>query len=374
MLSEILAMLLMSHHPARATEGAGIRRRYEPETSRVSRAAAAAAAFLVLAWRSGCQSSFALEPSLFEEICDELDRGRGVFFHDPVAGIWHLALVHIRGRSAHHGCHHWAERFPATHSKYRHGQLALGHERFVVAGVLIEGFELLEAGVHRARLGIKLRIVRAGRVIEFFRIGRKLVPEAIEVDALASLYEALGIRAPEREMPERMAPNDILPRPDAGRRGIDQDKFRDAVGVKSRKRVANHVTDVVCDEVGLVDLQCVEHAGNIFGLRLLVVSAWRPRGEAHSTKVRNDDGVIADQLGGERCPHVASLAVAMQQYDCGAFAADADVNLGAVRGDRLSSKLCRKWLEGRLNGAPQKENENYAEATGNPTEDTGTAK
>src|SRR5262249_50644859 len=131
--------------------------------------------------------------SRFEEIRDEPDRGFGVFFHDPVAGIWDDGFLHIRSGSAHNVRHHRAERLLSSHSQYWHGQLALGHEGLVVDRILIESFELLKPGVHGTGLGIKLRVVRAGSFIEFFRISGKFIPEAIEIYAFASLYETLGI-------------------------------------------------------------------------------------------------------------------------------------------------------------------------------------
>src|SRR5262249_34933663 len=104
---------------------------------------------------------------------------------------------HIGGCGAHNGSHHWPERFFAPYSEYRHGQLAFGNKSFVIGSVLIERLDLLEPGVHRARLGIELRVMRAGSFIEFCRISGKFVPETIEVYALASLYEPLSIRTPE---------------------------------------------------------------------------------------------------------------------------------------------------------------------------------
>jgi len=43
----------------------------------------------------------------------------------------------------------------------RHGQHALGQERPVVDGILIEGLELLEAGMHGSRKGVQPGVVPA---------------------------------------------------------------------------------------------------------------------------------------------------------------------------------------------------------------------
>ena len=140
----------------------------------------------------------------------------------------------------------------------------------VVAGVLVEGGELHEAGMHRARHRVELGIVRARRFAEARRGRGKLVPEAIEIDALAACHQPLHVRPAEAEVPEQRVLEDLLPRPDAWHRRIDQDEARDSLGILRGKGIADHVADIVRDEVGSVDLQCIEHAGHVAGLRLLV--------------------------------------------------------------------------------------------------------
>ena len=142
-----------------------------------------------------------------------------------------------------------------------------------------------------------------------------------------------------------MTAHDVVPRANARQWGIDQDEFRDTVRVLSCKGVANHIADVMCDEVGFVDLQCIEYDGNIFGLGLLVVPTGWLRGEAHSAKVRNDDCVVMHQPSSECCPHITGLAITMEQNDCWAIAPCTDINLRAIRGDRLDLELLRKWLD-----------------------------
>ena len=50
------------------------------------------------------------------------------------------------------------------------------------------------------------------------------------------------------------------------------------------------------------------------------------RREAHAAQVGDDDGVILDQPRGERRPHVAGVAEAVEQQDGRPMAADADVD------------------------------------------------
>ena len=74
-------------------------------------------------------------------------------------------------------------------------------------------------------------------------------------------------------MPQQRVLEDLLPRPDAGQRRIDQHEARDPLRMLRREGVADHVADVVRDEVGALDLQRIEHAGDVAGLRLLVEAA-----------------------------------------------------------------------------------------------------
>ena len=78
--------------------------------------------------------------------------------------------------------------------------------------------------------------------------------------------------------------------------------------------------------VGAVDLQRIEHAGDVAGLGLLVEAAGGLGGEAHAAQVRHDHGVVARQVGRQRRPHVAGLAIAVQQDYRRPGAAEAHMN------------------------------------------------
>jgi len=80
---------------------------------------------------------------------------------------------------------------------------------------------------------------------------------------------------PEAEVPEQRIFQDFFPRSNAGQRRIQQSKSRYAVGMLRRESVANHVTNVVGDELRLFDFQRVENARDIIPLRFLVVTARR---------------------------------------------------------------------------------------------------
>ena len=85
----------------------------------------------------------------------------------------------------------------------------------------------------------------------------------------------------------------------------------------------------------------VEHARDVAGLRLLVVAAGRLGGEAHAAQVGHDHRVVAREIAGQRRPHVAGLAIAVQQHDRRAVAADADMDGRAVGRDFLGPECLR---------------------------------
>ena len=176
---------------------------------------------------------------------------------------------------------------------------------------------------------------------EALRIGRELVPEAVEVDPLAAGDQPLGIRALEREMPERARADDLVPGPDPGQRRVHDHEAGDPPRKLRREGVADHVADVVGDEVGPVDRERIEDARDVPPLGLLVVAALGPGREAHAAQVGCDHGVIWGELGCERRPHVAGLAIAVQQQDRRPLAADAHVEGRAVGRDLLGPEARR---------------------------------
>src|SRR5262245_15589372 len=81
-------------------------------------------------------------------------------------------------------------------------------------------------------------------------------------------------------MPKQRVLEDVLPGADAGYRRVDERESSHARWILCRKRVADHVADVVGDEGGASDLEVVEDAGDVMRLRLLVEAAGRLGGEA----------------------------------------------------------------------------------------------
>ena len=66
-------------------------------------------------------------------------------------------------------------------------------------------------------------------------------------------------------------------------------------------------------------------------LSFLVIAAGRLGRESHAAQIGNDHRVIAYQIVGKRHPHVAGLAISMQQHDPGSRAALAHTEFRRVR-------------------------------------------
>ena len=237
-------------------------------------------------------------------------------------------------------------QFLGAERKNWHRQLAFLGKRPVIDGILAESGKLVEGGMHRAWPRVELGIVASRRLIDRFRIGRQLVPEPIEVDALASFHQPVDVGPAEIEMPQQRALQDFVPWPDAGQRRIDDDPFGDAVGILRGERIADHVADVVRHEIGLLDVELVHHHGDVDALRFLVVAAGRLGRETHPAQVGNDDSVVLVKRLGERRPHVAGVGKAVQEHDRRSVAADADMQRGAVHRDALDLEIRRKRHDG----------------------------
>src|ERR1700737_3683983 len=138
--------------------------------------------------------------------------------------------------------HVLAEKLLGTDAKYRHGDLAaLGEQRLVVGGVLAEYPKLLEGIVHRLRPCVQGSKVLPRIFIDPLRISGKLVPEAIEVDALPALHQPSLVRAPEIEVPQHRAANDVVPIAYSGQRCIDHHPARDPARILSSQRKTDHI-------------------------------------------------------------------------------------------------------------------------------------
>ncbi|MCY1170511.1 hypothetical protein D9M73_105860 [compost metagenome] len=172
------------------------------------------------------------------------------------------------------------------------------------------------------------------------RLGGKVVPEAVEINPLAACDEPLHVRATEAEMPQQRVLEDFLPRANAGHRRIHEHELRHTVGMPRGKRITDHVADIVRHDIGTRGTQHVHHADDIICLVRLFEPGVGPRGQAHAAQVGHDHRVIAGEIGGERHPHVAGVAIAVQQHDRRSRTTNADMQGGAVGRDVLLAEGC----------------------------------
>ena len=109
--------------------------------------------------------------------------------------------------------------------------------------------------------------------------------------------------------------------------------------------VPPHIADVVSDEIGLLNLEGIHYTGNIDGLILFGISGIRMGRQPHAAQVGHDHGVILGQQGGERRPHVARVAKAVQQHNRRSLSADPYIETGAVGLHCLRVKARGKGLD-----------------------------
>ncbi len=98
------------------------------------------------------------------------------------------------------------------------------------------------------------------------------------------------------------------------------------------------------DEVGSLNMQRIEQAGDIAALGFLVVATRRARRETHAAQIRHDDGVIAREIRRQRRPHIAGIGKAMEQDDRRSMTANPYMQDGLVGGNFLNAKFRRKRL------------------------------
>ena len=106
-----------------------------------------------------------------QELGDQRNGRVRVFFHDPVAGVWHDPTCDIYGNKAQVVRHPRAKGLLGAQGEHRHLQLApFGQQVLVVDRVLSECSELLEGIVHGVRTRVESGVVLAGLFVDRLRI------------------------------------------------------------------------------------------------------------------------------------------------------------------------------------------------------------
>ncbi len=267
---------------------------------------------------------------IFEVVANEGDCVCGAFFHEPVAGVGHDSFSHVNGDVSHDdglGC---AKGFASADGEYGHGEFGLLKD-FVVFHILREGFEVSEARAHGAGFGVLGGVELSRRFVGLCGTGAEVIPDAVEIDALAALHETLFLRTPEGEVPELVVFYDVVPGGDARQRSVHDDQTLDLIGVERGVGVSDHDADVVRDDKGAVKAEGGDDSANVGGLCLLVVAAGGAGGAADAAEIGHDDGVAFFELGGERRPGVAGFGIAVNEDDDRALTCGANEDIGAGR-------------------------------------------
>src|SRR4051812_42882903 len=99
----------------------------------------------------------------------------------------------------------------APDCQHRHLQSAVTDGCLVIEHILIERRELGKTRMHPTRFCVKVRIMSAGSLVEPGRVGGKVIPEPIEIDALTALNQPLHVGSTESEVPQQRALENIVP-------------------------------------------------------------------------------------------------------------------------------------------------------------------
>ena len=133
-------------------------------------------------------------------------------------------------------------------------------------------------------------------LVDLRGVAGELVPEAVEIDALASRDEPLGIRAAEGEMPEQGMAHEVVPGGDAGNRRIHHHQFSVCVGIAGGIGIGDHGAEIVPDDGRPIEAQVGEDGPDVGRLRALVIALGGMRGETHAAQVGHHHGMVSRKL------------------------------------------------------------------------------
>ena len=157
------------------------------------------------------------------------------------------------------------------------------------------------------------------------------------------MHQPVHVRPAKIEMPQHWAFQYFVPRTNTRQWRIDDGPSGNAIRVLGGECVADHVADIMRDEISFLDIELVHHADNVLRLGFLVVTGVWIRRQTHATKVRNDDCVILRECRRQWSPHIAGIAEAVQHHDRRPFTTDPDVDRRPVCFDAFGMKTWRKW-------------------------------
>src|SRR5262249_38688132 len=106
-----------------------------------------------------CAGKNALSAALVEKRPNSCHGRYGIFFHNPMAGVWNDTLLDVVCGKAHDRSHRRTKRLLAAERQDWDLELAFAQERLVVDCVLVKCRKLRKARAHRAGTRIERRIV-----------------------------------------------------------------------------------------------------------------------------------------------------------------------------------------------------------------------
>ena len=161
-------------------------------------------------------------------------------------------------------------------------------------------------------------------------VGGEIVPEMLEINAFAAVYQRERRLAVKMEMPEIAHQPHVAPVSDARQEGVHQRNPVHLARILRRIGVGDHQPDIVPDNPNVLVAQFAHERVYVlrhFGLGVAI--GWRGR-LTGSAQIGRDHGVGACELRHQRAPHVAGFGVTMQEDDWVARARDQIVQAHAV--------------------------------------------
>src|SRR5580704_16050708 len=135
-----------------------------------------------------------------KKLTDQRDSVSRPFFHQPVSRASDDLLLHVGRYMTHDHSLQGTEGLLSADRHHRHSQLRL-FEDLVVPRILGERGKLGEPGSHSPWLRISRGKEISGIFVWLTRIGRKVIPYPVKVEALTACHQPFRIRSVKVEMP-----------------------------------------------------------------------------------------------------------------------------------------------------------------------------
>ncbi len=111
-----------------------------------------------------------------------------------------------------------------------------------------------------------------------FSVGGEIVPEMLEVDALATVHQGKRRLAIKMEVPKVPHQPDVAPVPDARQEGVHQSNPIHLAGILRRISVRNHQSDVVADNPNALESKFARQRVDVLRHRGLGIALGRGGG------------------------------------------------------------------------------------------------